>query len=580
GMSSGTDLTTTVKASALTGTADNITVNLSGGNSGGTFTANGAVESVTVNSTGTAQNVVTNVVAAAANAITIQGSAPFKNTAAFGSNFGLIDARSAGALDLQITNAANLAVFGGAGNDKITAASALVSSEVISGGAGNDTLVLSTSTGGAAATLVGIENIKTSDTGAVATSIDVSNADSAIAFDIANATAATGVALTGLRSGSTVKSTNTALGTGALSVAFKSTVLGESFTFDAQKGGAIGGNTVTFTNVKNLTFQAGAQFTQTTGNAFNLDSTSSDGSEVTTGLTIVNSGAGAASTIGGLASATKLTDLTLTNSGTGATLAMDAYVSATALKNYTINNTSSGAVTVGAIGGTTASTALDSVTLNATGGAVTVTTGITAADLSGISTVTVAASGGAVNAGTITNTGADIKSVVLSGSKDITLNLTTATAGVVKSVTSSGTGSLTMTVTNPSVSGTAVYSLGNAGSGKTQSFTLAGGGTSLATTITGGSGNDTVVLTAQGSHSVTDGGGSSNTLSFAGYTGAGTGKIINNSNTTQYLNGKTSANAGSTEIAASGKAYDGSSTTAGTIASTSTNVVTHAGFTK
>ena len=594
GMSSGTDLTTTVKASALTGTADNITVNLSGGNSGGTFTANGAVETVTVNSNGTAQNEIVTVVAAAANAITIKGSAPFKNSTAFGSNFTLIDARNAGTLDMNITNAANLAVFGGAGNDKITAASALVSSEVISGGAGNDTLVLSTSTNGAAATLVGIENIKTTDTSGVATSIDVSNADSAIAFEIAPTTAATSVTLAGLRSGSTVKSTTTALGStggaGPVSITFKTTVLGESFTLDLQKGGSIGSGTVAVNNVKNLTIQTADAFTSTGG--ITLDNVNTaDSTEATTGLTIINSGAGKTSSFAdiGLASGTsgKLTDLTVTNSGAAASLTVGTMVRAGALKSLTVNGAGT-TTTVGAIGGSSASTALDTLTFNATGGDI-IQGDIGAANLSGISTVTVAATSGGVTgpivssattANTLTNTGGDIKSVVLSGSKDIKLNLTTATAGVVKSVTSSGTGNLTMTVTNPDVTGTAVYSLGNAASSKIQSFTLTGGGTNLPTTITGGSGNDTINIRAQGNHSVTDGGGSSNILSFASYSGAGTGKIINNSNTTQYLNGKTSANAGSSEIAVSGKAYDGSSSTAGTTASTSTNVVTFAGFNK
>lgn len=374
------DLSVTVKAAALTGAADVAAVTLAG-TTAGTLTVGGAVETVKLTSSGSAQNVLTNVVAASAATLSIDGGAGFKNTAAFGSNFTTIDARSAGAVDLQVTSAANLAVLAGGSDDKVSVTGALDASSLYALGAGTDTLVLKDSTGGAAATFTGVENIQATDSGA--TSINLTNADQAVNIDLASTgTGATAVTITNMKAGSTVKATKVVAGTSASAVGFADSATGTTLNLDLQKGVTAGNAAWTFTNVGELTVTAGAA----TDFANTVLDDNSTASVATTKFSVVNNSTGTVD-VGAITASSKMTDLTVTSSAVGGTV-LGTVAEAEALKNVTINATA-GTVEVGAIGTNagTAMVAMDTIVVNAGKEVTLADTAVEVANTAGISSI-------------------------------------------------------------------------------------------------------------------------------------------------------------------------------------------------
>lgn len=540
------DLTTTVVATALTGASDIITLDLDGVTAG-TFTANGAVETIVVNSNGSVENVLTNIVATSATTLSISGSAAFENTGPLAANFTTIDARNVATADIDSAGAGT--VLTGAGDDKVDLDGALATTTLISMGEGNDTLELDTSTGGGAAVLKSVENIKTTD--ASHNELNLANADQAVNIDIAGG--ATQLTITNLKTGSTVIASEALNDTNGTAIGFANTAENTVLNFDLQKGDSGAGGAAVFTNIGDLTITTGGA---TAFASVALDETSTAGNGVnTTKFTLTNTGTGAVGT-GDFTQADDVTDFTINNTGSGA-VTVGTLVDAEKLTNLTINATG-GTVAMGAFGGTTASASLTSVDINA-GKNVTIGA-INAANAGGITTVSIDATGGTVsNAGSnITNIGGNIGTATLTGSKDIDIDLITATSGRVETVDASATtGNVTLVVTNATTSagdGTTV-TLGNASAGNANTLTL---NSALNDNVTGGSGADTVVIAGdaanheQGTNTVNLGSGN-DTLSFAGNT---IGKIINMGSSSQYLNGKTAANANADEIVAAGKAYD------------------------
>ncbi len=556
----GSDLSVTPTASSLTGSGDTTALEVSGVTAG-TFTVSGATETVSVKSSGSATNTLTNVVAASAANLVISGSATFKTTGNIGANFTLVDARSASAVDIDLVSSATQTVLLGSGNDTLELNTALAAGNLISMGAGTDTLELVVSTGGAAATLTGVENIKTLD--AATTSIALTNADSAIAVEVA--AAATGLSVTNMRAGSSIKATEALNDTNGGTISFADSQAATKLNLDLQKGDAGAGGALTFTNVEDLTITTGAA---TAFASVALDETAAT-TVVTKSLTLTNTGSGAVGT-GNLTQGDKVETFTINNSGTGA-VTVGTYIDIEKLKTLTINATA-GAVTTGAFGGTTASTDLNAVTVNA--GANVTLGAIGSADTAGVATVTLAATGGTISAdgtvngtltggaGTITNTGGNITSVSISGSKDIEAGIVAAGGSSrVATVTSTATGSVYLTVTNAATSGAgSTITLGNAGSGKVNQLTLGSGAND---NVTGGSGDDTFILTSDGSDTI-DGGAGTDTLSFAGNTN---GQIISIDSSTNYLNSKTAANAGAADIVSGGRVYDNNSGSVNTTSS-------------
>ncbi len=563
----GSDLSVTPTASALTGSGDTTALEVSGVTAG-IFTVSGATETLSIKSSGSATNTLTNVAAASAANLVISGSGTFKTTGNIGANFTLVDARSASAVDIDLVSSSTQTVLLGSGNDTLELNTALATGNLISMGAGTDTLELAVSTGGGAATLTGIENIKVTD--GAATDINLANADGPVAVEIAGA--ATTLSVQNMKAGTTIRATEALAVANASTISFADTAVSTSLNLDLQKGDSNTNGAQTFTNVENLTVTTGAA----TGFANTVLDETAAGTVVTKSFTLTNTGTGAVG-IGDITAGDKVETFTVNNTGTGA-VTVGAYIDIEKLKTLTINATA-GAVTVGALGGTTPSTDLNSVTVNA--GANVRLGAIGSADTAGIATVTLAATGGLISgdgtadgtlggAATITNAGGNIKAVSISGSKDIEFGLvTTGGSSRVETITSTATGSVFLTVTNAATSGAgSTISLGNAIAGKTNQLTLGSGAND---NVTSGSGDDTFILTSDGSDTI-DGGAGTDTLSFAGNTN---GQIISIDSATNYLNSKTAATAVAADIVTGGRVYDNNSGSVNTTSAGYTMVVSN-----
>ena len=145
-------------AAGRTGTADAITLNLSGASSATTATANtyaqvdftgaGAadgIEIINVVSTGTANRLdtLTQATATTLKTINISGSANFRVNTALANTVKTIDASTAtGNINLGVAAGDNLTFTGGSGNDRINMALGLTTDDVLNGGTGTNTLAI------------------------------------------------------------------------------------------------------------------------------------------------------------------------------------------------------------------------------------------------------------------------------------------------------------------------------------------------------------------------------------------------------------------------------------------------------
>lgn len=479
------DANITFLASVVSGSSDLATVKLAK-TTNGTLTMNAGVETLKLVTTAGEANTLNNL-AIGNKTVQITGGGEIKiagTTTAIAAGTTTVDARDTAKATLNHTNAANVSILTGAGNDTVQLNSILLGSNLISMGAGEDTLVLN-GVGNLAGVLRGVENITLKTAGS---SIDMKNADQKAALTFEGGVAgANTISATELAAGSTVTSTKAAATT--VNVAFRDSVMGEKSTIDLQKGAT---TSVTVVNIKDATINYGDAST----GLINLDNTA-NGTEVTTDLTVNAKGA--------------LTGLALTT--------------ATELKNLTLNAT---AGTIGATAAITGLNKLDTLVVNATKDVS--LTGITSANTAAMTKIELNATDGNITdgAGSIQNTGS-IKDVVITGTKDVTADFISLNANVDKLV-STTTGNTTITITNAGAANEAgsTVTLGNAADGKANSLTFLGAGNQN-NTVTGGTGNDTIV-TAGGNDTINAGAGNDTITGGAGADkltgGAGNDKFI------------------------------------------------------
>ena len=470
-------LTLAFTAAAVASGNDSMTVTLDGVTNGGILdidNVNG-LETLNIALVGGATKVADVQTGAATTTVAITGNQEFTNSAAagFDTTVTTVDARGTSKSTFEVS-AATVAVLTGSGDDSITKGTAAIAAgDLFNLGAGTNTLTTQDAAGtGATATYIGVDKIVSK---VASDNFDMTNSDGATAFDFQGGTTLTALNMV---SGSTVK--NSTLASTAVAIGFQGTVMGEATTLDLTKGAT---TSVAATNVKTLTVNYGA----TSTGAIALDSTAG-GTEVTTGL-VVNANAGTF-TGGAITTATKLTDLTYNIASGVIGAGTTTYAAADALTNFTVN--ANAAVAFGAIGNGTASAKLASIDINATAGNVTLAQ-IDAANATGITTISLDAVGGTINSGTaIVNTGGNIGTVTMTGSKAIAQDFT-VTVGNVNTITSTATGGVTSTVTNAGAAAStgSTITLGDAAFGKSNAITMAG--TNVKNTITGGSGVDTIV---------------------------------------------------------------------------------------
>jgi hypothetical protein len=277
-------------------------------------------------------------------------------------------------------------VFGGAGDDTISALSALGAGDLIDGGTGTDTLILNAANENNAMVMRSIENvtINGSDIGVAQT---FTNDNSASAIKYINAVAASVVNLADLSAGSTVRiesAADTTNKTAAVTVGFKNAEA--SSTVDIASG--MGAAALTLSNITNATVNFGAA---TGGNAA-INTTD------VTSLTLNASKAFESSAIGS------------TNDK---------------LKSVVING--SDAVKTTTIGGGTTTNSVEAV--NITGKSVSVTTIGADTDTRKLTTVQLSATDGALSAdaiGIAANT--NVLSVALAATGNISGTTTPATS--------------------------------------------------------------------------------------------------------------------------------------------------------
>lgn len=460
-------------ASVVSGSSDLATVKLAK-TTNGTLTMDNGVETLklvtTAGEANTLNNLVTGVVGSKTVQITGGGEIKIAGTAtAILATTTTVDARDTAKATLNHTNGANVSILTGAGNDTVKLNTILLANNLISMGAGEDTLVLN-GVANLAGVLRGVENITLKT---AASTIDMTNADqkAALTFEGGGLISATKLA-----AGSTVTSTTAAAG--AVTVEFRDSVMGEKTTIDLQKGGLA--DTLTLTNIKDATVNYGAAAV----GAIALDATAG-GTEVTTDLTVNAKGA--------------LSALALTPANAGE------------LKNLTLNATAGTITATAAISGVNK---LDTLVVNATKGVT--LAGITSTNTAAMTKIELNATGGDITdgAGSIQNAGS-IKDVVISGTKDVTVDFVSTAANIDKLV-STTTGNTTITITNAGAANEAgsTVTLGNAADGKANSLTFQSV-VAQNNTVTGGTGKDTIV-TVGGDDTINAGAGDDTITGGAG----------------------------------------------------------------
>ena len=554
----GTNMTVDINALSTTALADEISVILSNGVTGGTFTttAGTTVETIRIISNGDDANSLTNVVSPNATTLIVEGDAAFSNSDAFAVGIDAIDARNVSKATI-LTNGA-LTVLTGSGDDQVTTNAALAADTAIVMGAGTDSLILNDSTGGLQAELLGIEVIKTTD--AAATDIDMTKSTSAPEFNIAGGS--TDITLSELLDGSSVRTSEDAT-SGDITIGYRNSASDASLVVDLATNHDGDADSMEFVNVANVTVNATNGITDGGGVAMDvfLDDTSLAGgvvSDVVKSFTINNNGVATNGTddiiLGDVLSAGRMETLTL--NATGAAVTVRDVLDAESLTSLSIDALG-GEVAVNSIGAITASTKLDTITVTATEN---VSLGaVLANNTAGVSSVTLAAADGNITGLALDNDAGSIDLVTLSGAGDINVGFTTSltgsgTRGYVKAINSTNTGAVTLDVTNAKTSGTgSVITLG----GGTNNITLT---SAMDDSITGGAKADVLILGDDIGSDTIDLAGGTDTLSFANNT---TGIVVNIGSTDAYLNNKDGNTATAAETVAAGTLYDSAGATSG-----------------
>lgn len=358
------------------------------------------------------------------------------------------DTVSAGdGIDTITVGTGNDSIDGGAGNDTITGGENVGTSDTIDGGTGTDTLTMTLASVGQIPTISGVENIHSSFN--TSTFLDAANITDISTLRIEAGSTGAAAQVKNLATGATVTVTDDATLGGTAgnistvtidSVADATTTLKIDDNNNAATAAASSLSTLTFTDVAtlNITNTGGSSSNvldhQITGNLV-LDDTD------TTAITMTSSAYGSLDFVANtITSSSNLTSWTAT-AATYGDITIDTL--ADAEKVQTLSFTASGEsadINVGIIGGGTASTALQTVSMTASAGGTIDVAAITGSG-SNMDTVTFSATGtnsSVIPTGAITTGNANINSVVIStddrGSVDLADGDLTVGSGIISSI--------------------------------------------------------------------------------------------------------------------------------------------------
>lgn len=399
-------------ATALTGAADKVTINLEGvgaisslgSSTRATVVASTAsIESYQINSNGAATNRAQFTLSADTKTITIAGSAGLSNTSIGGTSTNLttIDASAAtGAISLDTSMARDLSITGGSGNDSFTFAGNLTAADTIDGGAGTNTVSV-TAAVAANVVLKNIQTLSLAATSGTNVAVDLSQANLAAITTVSNSSTGT-PALTNATPGVHTLSVS---GAGGIAYGLKSTLdtVADAVTINLGSGSTDGADrgTVTLNYIETANVASLGASAATTANTVNITDATTTGNVQTINVTGAR-------------------DLTLTSAVNGTELLVDAS-KATGALTYTLE--ASTAVTVlGGSGNDSITVAVAELTTDdsVVGGAGndtltitnTATTGASAPgriNLSGVENVVL---GALIDTGTASSTAIDLRNAV------------------------------------------------------------------------------------------------------------------------------------------------------------------------
>ncbi|MBB5217619.1 calcium-binding protein [Parapusillimonas granuli] len=285
-----TDVSVNTVAAALAGAADVLNVNLAsvtnGALSATVATGTNGYETIAINSDGAVANTLASVAGATStNTLKVAGSQNLTVTTSLAATVRTINAADfAGNLNVTHTNAAQLNITGGKGNDTFILGNTFVGAEnataanrdVINGGEGRDTLSIASAQATAASaaaqtTVTNIERILVSD--AVAGNIDLTKFASADTLAFGNATI--GAHIFTLGNGNTVEFVTGVAGNSARAFQIEGVGTTDALTLKAVAGTDFGTSAQSFNGIEQLTIDTGtaAAGTVTFGGAVTLTPT-------------------------------------------------------------------------------------------------------------------------------------------------------------------------------------------------------------------------------------------------------------------------------------------------------------------
>lgn len=357
------------------------------------------------------------------------------------------DTVSAGdGIDTITVGTGNDSIDGGAGNDTITGGENVGTSDTIAGGAGTDTLTMTLASVGQIPTISGVENIHT--TFSTSTFLDAASITDISTLRVEAGSTGAAAQIKNLATGATVTVTDDATLGGTAgnittvtidSVASATTTLKVDDNNNAATAAASSLSTLTVTDVAtlNITNTGGSSSNvldhQITGNLV-LDDTD------TTAVTMTTSSYGSLDFVANdLTSTSNLASLTL-SAATYGDITIDDIVDAEKLQTITVTASGeSSDVILDDVGGTTASTALQTLSLTSTSGG-TIDVGNVTGSASNMDTVTFSATGtnSTVTSDTITTGNGNVNSFTVLADDRGTATMTdadlTVGSGVVSAI--------------------------------------------------------------------------------------------------------------------------------------------------
>jgi Ca2+-binding RTX toxin-like protein len=350
-------------------------------------------------------------------------------------------------IDTITVGAGNDSIDGGAGNDTITGGENVGTSDTIAGGAGTDTLTLTLASVGQIPTISGVENIYS--TFSTSTFLDAANITDISTLRVEAGSTGAAAQVKNLATGATVTVTDDATLGGTAgnittvtidSVASATTTLKIDDNNNAATAAASSLSTLTVTDVAtlNITNTGGSSSNvldhQITGNLV-LDDTD------TTALTMTSSAYGSLDFVANtITNSSNLASWAVTAASYG-DITIDTLADAEKVQSLTFTASGESAdINIGIIGGTTASTALQTVSMTSTSGGTIDVAAITG-NGSNMDSVTYSATGTnstVTPTGAITTTNANINSVTIAADDRGTVTATsgdlTVGSGVVSAI--------------------------------------------------------------------------------------------------------------------------------------------------